>query len=260
MKHIVFFLLIVLGTCFISCKEKPIDDVRVPSLVLQFNELFEGADIAFDTMQYFSEAGNPFYITEIKYFISNICLYKGGQKIKISYQDGLHYVETNYPDTKKWNICQSLAKDNYDSIGFTFGLTDAINITNAFPNSPENSMTWPTILGGGYHYMMLNGKYLYNDTLYPMNIHLGRGQIYQSQTPNTDSIIGFIDNSFKVTLPYSFSFNGSTQTININMNVENWFKEPFVYDIAYWGSSIMQNQAAMQMLKENGTKNVFTIY
>ena len=48
-------------------------------------------------------------------------------------------------------------------------------------------------------------------------------------------------------------------TINIIMNIEKWFSNPYVYDITRWGSHIMQNQTAMQMLKENGKKDVFTI-
>jgi hypothetical protein len=36
------------------------------------------------------------------------------------------------------------------------------------------------------------------------------------------------------------------------MNIESWFQTPHIYDHNYWGGAIMQNQAAMQMAKENG--------
>ncbi len=42
------------------------------------------------------------------------------------------------------------------------------------------------------------------------------------------------------------------------MNINNWFNQPQVYDLNYWGPSVMQNQAAMNAIKENG-QNVFSI-
>jgi hypothetical protein len=36
------------------------------------------------------------------------------------------------------------------------------------------------------------------------------------------------------------------------MNIEKWFESPHVFDFNYWGGAIMQNHAAMQVVKENG--------
>ena len=36
------------------------------------------------------------------------------------------------------------------------------------------------------------------------------------------------------------------------MIVDNWFRNPNLYDFNEYGSAIMQNQAAQQTLKENG--------
>jgi hypothetical protein len=121
-------------------------------------------------------------------------------------------------------------------------------------------MSWPETLGGGYHYMMLNGWFFRGDTTKtPLNVHLGRGQIYRGETPNVDSIIGFVPNYFHVCLPKSFSIKrDESTTLTIIMNINNWFKTPFLYDFNYWGGHIMQKQPAMQTLKENG-QNVFRI-
>ena len=40
------------------------------------------------------------------------------------------------------------------------------------------------------------------------------------------------------------------------MNINNWFSTPHVYDFNTYGSAIMQNQEAQNILKENGN-NVF---
>jgi hypothetical protein len=44
----------------------------------------------------------------------------------------------------------------------------------------------------------------------------------------------------------------------ITMNIEQWFKEPNLWDFNYWGGDIMENQDAMYAAKENGY-NVFTV-
>ena len=91
----------------------------------------------------------------------------------------------------------------------------------------------------------------------PFDFHLGRGQIYYSYP---DSITGFIPNDFNVSLPNSGFQLESAQTVDINifMNIENWFKNPSIYDHDVWGGYIMQNQEAMQLVKENGI-NVFSV-
>ena len=41
------------------------------------------------------------------------------------------------------------------------------------------------------------------------------------------------------------------------MNINKWLRSPHVYDFNTFGSAIMQNQQAQQLLKENGA-DVFT--
>lgn len=46
--------------------------------------------------------------------------------------------------------------------------------------------------------------------------------------------------------------------LNITMDINNWFSTPHIYNHDFWGGDIMQKQAAMQMIKENGF-DVFNI-
>jgi hypothetical protein len=130
-----------------------------------------------------------------------------------------------------------------------------------FVNPPERDMFWPDNIGGGYHYMKLNGKWLADDeTIKPFNFHLGIGQIYSGGGMNTDSITGFVQNYFEVELlNSSFTINaGDTLYFEIRMNVENWFQHPNIWDHNYWGGMIMQNQEAMHQACENGKEDVFS--
>ena len=249
-------MILLIGVVMISCKEKPLKEP-----VLEVNMVFlhriNGDSLLLDSSLCSNEAGNIFYISEIKYFVSNVCLYRNGQKYNI----GTHYMDTDYPETLHWDISSlSLSEGKYDSVSFIFGLDDNDNYNFHYVNPPQSAMAWPISLGGGYHYMMINGRYFGNNVWNPMNIHLGRGQIYQGESTDTDSIVGFVPNYFDVVLYENiYVQRNEPLTINIIMNTEKWFANPYIYDITRWGSHIMQNQTAMQILKENGKKDVFTI-
>ena len=260
MKNSISFLLLILLIISVSCKEKPIEEKSV-FLTLSFDHRINNRAIVLDTQEYYNEVGNKYLINEVKYFISSLQFYKNdGNKVNIRQDAGIHYVDMDYLRTLTWNISEYIPEGYYDSISFIFGMNETDNYSYRFINPPESNMAWPQLLGGGYHYMMINGKFFQGDTLWsPLNIHLGKGQIYQGSTFAADSIIGFVDNHFRVTLPKSFLIKrDQTTNLTLVMHVENWFKQPFLYDFNYWGSHIMQNQAAMQTLKENG-RNVFSV-
>jgi hypothetical protein len=122
-------------------------------------------------------------------------------------------------------------------------------------------MAWPPQLGGGFHYLMLNGWW--RDTLEARrsyNFHLGIGQIYENNSGQVGDITGFVQNYFTVR-PQGNSFKAQNLMLieaEITMHIENWFQNPHVYDHNQWGGAIMQNQAAMQMGCENG-HDVFSV-
>ncbi len=115
---------------------------------------------------------------------------------------------------------------------------------------------WPDILGGGYHYMMINGKWLDEESEEQFyNFHMGIGQLYRGDEINYDSIYAFVQNYFTVSLPdSSFTLEpNATREIEIIMNIESWFDTPHHFDFNVWGGAIMEIQPAMQMAKENGS-------
>jgi hypothetical protein len=82
----------------------------------------------------------------------------------------------------------------------------------------------------------------------PFNLHSGKIA--------TDS--GFADNTFTVTLPLSqFAIlHKETAELTLQMNVNAWFSNPYLFDFNVFGGSIMQNREAQEVLRENGV-NVF---
>ncbi|MCD4695913.1 MAG: hypothetical protein K8S16_06690 [Bacteroidales bacterium] len=255
-----FFLLSVL--LIMSCdKEKEPDNTDSSGkIVLNFNHKVEQNEIQFDTLIYINETGNPYLVNEIQYFISDVKLYHQSGKITLieGWKD-IHYIDTDIPATRRWEVYDDIEPGIYDSVSFTFGITEEKNISFMYVNPPEKDMFWPEFLGGAYHYMKLNGKWLPEGQAFqtaPFDFHLGIGQEYYSYP---DSITGYIQNYFTVSLANSgFEVKaGKTKELNLTMHIEKWFKEPYIYDHDIFGGYIMQNQDAMQMVKENG-HNVFT--
>ncbi len=213
-------------------------------------------------MMYVNTAGNPYEVNQLMYFISDVRLHKsdGTTKLIEDWKD-INYVDIDIPSTLTWSVYDDIPAGTYDSITFVFGITAEKNKSYMFVNYPEVNMMWPEVLGGGYHYMMLNGKW--RDTINNIenfNFHLGIGQLYKSNAIDcVDSIYAFVQNYFNVNLPNSSFTLGknTTREIEIIMNIDSWFKTPHIYDHNYWGGNIMQIQPAMQMAKENGF-DVFT--
>ena len=262
MSRLYFILIAILLVFFIlgsGCKkEKPTEEPSQQRISLQFNFLVDGEELQTDTLIYLNEAGNHYLVNEIQFFISDVTLHHpDGNTYLIQDSKEIHYIDSDLQETQSWHVSDNIPAGSYNSISFTFGINEEKNQSLIFPNPPESFMFWPEHLGGGYHYMKLNGKWLdENQQISPFNFHLGIGQTYYSFP---DSISGFVQNSFQVTLPNSSFTLGKDQTqeIQVMMNIENWFRSPHTYDHNVWGGKIMQNQAAMRQGCENG-HDVFT--
>ncbi len=240
-------------------KETPVEDPSQQKIILFFEFQVDGEELQADTITYINEAGNHYLINEIQFFISNMTLlHTDGSTYFIQAWKDIHYIDSDLPETQSWNVFDTIPAGTYQSISFIFGINEEKNQSLMFLNPPESFMFWPQYLGGGYHYMKLNGKWLdENQQIRPFDFHLGIGQIYYSYP---DSITGFVQNYFQVTLPNS-SFTmekNQTKEILLIMNIENWFRSPHTYDHDVWGGDIMQNQDAMKMACENGA-DVFTV-
>lgn len=259
-KIFISFALAVTILSLTSCKE---DENQPGKITLTFEEIdADGIPFVFNTAGYMNEAGNVYIVTEVQYFISNLKIYyKDGTSFTITDDQGIHYRDTDIPETRKWIIEDEVPSGLVDSLVFTFGLDEETNQPGLFVNPPESNMFWPDELGGGYHYMKLNGKWETGLEWNPFNFHLGIGQTYDT----LGNVTGFVQNYFRVSvsLPVTSSYiidieAGKTTDLSLYMNIDSWFKTPHTWDFNQWGGMIMQNQQAMRTACENGY-DVFSI-
>ena len=212
---------------------------------------------------YKNECGTEYQINQIQYFISNIELHVNGEWIENPevYTGNTRLFVNNccYIDCENEPIgLQFTIKNNkisVDSIRFVFGIPKDKNISYSFSNPELARMYWPEAIGGGYHYMKMNIKFIDKQaSVSLLNCHLGRG--LENST--------CIDNDFSLTLPCQLKFNSKKESpylqpqIDIIMHVEKWFSEPNKIDFNLYTKGIMGKQDIMSQLCENG-KHVFEV-
>ena len=245
------FLLVISLLLSASCNRE-----KQGRLAICFTHTVDNKHIEYGKLIYTNLAGNQYQVDELKYFISKLILIDAeGKSVTVTQDDGIHYVDNGHENSLYWNI-DKIPQRNYTAISFVFGLDEEDNYSRRFVNPPESNFFWPDFLGGGYHYMQINGWFIDKDEKKTnMNIHTGIGQIKDEN----GQISQFVHNYFIVTIPVTFSIDESyTTSLTFNMEIQHWFDAPNLYDFNEYGTKIMQNQHAQELLKENG-KNVFNI-
>lgn len=255
MKINTTLLFLALLTIITACREEE-EKPAETRMKMVFSHSVDGNALITDSPIYTNTAGNDYEVTEIMYFISDLKLYhQDGRVIEPATWDDIHYIDTNIPGTLEWNVGTGIPAGTYDSLTFIFGISAEKNQSFMFVNPPEVNMAWPELLGGGYHYLMINGWWINTQgNRMPYNFHLGIGQIYENNSGLVEDITGFIQNAFPVH-PMGGSFTveeGKTITANLTMNVNSWFDTPVIFDFNQYGGAIMQNQEAMHIGCLNG--------
>lgn len=244
-------IILFLSSCqFISNKD---ETNQFGQLQLSFSH-----DVIMDTFLYINEAANPYLVSEIQYFISDVKLYlDNGDIVLLDKIEDIHYIDTDLPETFVYSLEDSIPLGKYIKISFTFGINEEKNKDMLFVNPPESFMFWPKYLGGGFHYMKLNGKW-HNpeEETKVFNFHLGIGQLYDDNR----NIESYVQNFKEVYLDNSGVEikNKQITDVSIKMNVDKWFSGPNTFDFNLIGGKIMQNQDAMNMACEN-VNDVFTL-
>ena len=244
-------LFLLISLLLFSCNKE-----KTGKLAICFTASVDDKPLSFNEMIYQNASGNRYSVGEVKYFISDLVLTsKEGKRYNIVGDKPIHYVDHAIHSTLNWNITDPFPVGEYNSLTFIFGLSQERNVSNFFVNPPESDMAWSSPLGGGYHYMQINGKWLRdNGEEVPLNIHTGISKLI-----SPDSLISYVHNCFMVTISdIKFEIQkGNPTEIVLNMNINQWFTNPENYDFRDYGTGIMENDTAQKILQKNG-ESVFT--
>lgn len=237
MKHYILLILIVLTS--LGCKEDP-PDIDDHSLTFNFTTQVNNKDLIIDTMLYQNGSQPVYLVSTLKYFVSNIYAHLGnGDSVFLK---ATHYVDVSEAGTLDFTT--EVGEMQVVAISFVMGIPEPMNTSGMFPNPPENAMEWPEMMGGGYHYMKLEGKWLdINDTR--VNFHLHTGPT------------GGKDYSVYQYLPINVDMTELSGNVELIMHADRWMSGPNDVNVKDM-TAIMGNDSIQALIQENG-HDVFEI-
>lgn len=244
-KCINLSLLVIVGISVISCKKDDGNPQR-GKVNLSFSHKVGTEKLEFDTVKYTNAIGHHYEVRTLKYFLSNITFSKSDGTKEV-YKKPI-YINAEDQSTLSYSNVE-IPIGIYESIGITFGIDSNMNVSDTLTTVEEVSMAWPDgVQGGGYHYMKLEGTY---DSL-------GVDSINKSYNIHTGAIMGN-PQDFNVTFENSaFTLNENGLSLEIVMDINQWFTNPYNYDFADYGHMIMMDTTAQMQIKANGS-SVFSI-
>ncbi|MFL1010823.1 MbnP family protein [Flavisericum labens] len=251
MKKTTALILLSIFT-FLSCSEDVDDKVSQISTAFNFSHTWDGTEVTntnFNAIQYTNANGEQLSISKLRYLISNITFEKSTGEIYIL--DGYHLIDVTNNENLSFNSTSTIPAGQYSNVSFTFGFNNEDNYNNNYTDLNSASWNVPEMLGGGYHYMQLEGKFIDNtSTEIGYAYHAIRAVDNSGVTPI------FEDTFIEVNLG-EINIKDST-TFNIEMNIAEWFKRPNIWDLNVLNNMLMPNFDAQIMIFENG-QNVFNL-
>ena len=237
MKKILFITLLIAIT-FSSC-DKPTQT----DLTINFTQSVDETELTTNSMIYINSAGENYDVKTLKYLISDITLHADDGSTLLL--DEVHFIDISDESTFRLTV-EDIPNNNYTSISYTMGLDTIKNINNLYINESYHSgMAWPETNGGGYHYMKLEGAYNNDSTFY--NTHTGGTMGGDYSFNNVEDISLTVDDDL------------GNVSINVNMEINNWYNSPNQIEFSSYGMGIMMNMMMQMNIQMNGITDVFSV-
>lgn len=262
-----------LGLGFTSCKKKGCTDKTAENfseaaekddgsceyttsgkVTLSFTQNFAGTEVTssdFDQLNYTNANGEILSITKMQYLVSDIQFYKlNGDTIHI---DGYHLIDMSDNGSATYELPKSVEATQFKGMGMTFGFDSLDNVDGAYPDLNVASWSSPMMLGGGYHQMKFEGRFIDSNTDTTSFQYHNLSTIRQINGSDTT----FHSNFASINMPNSFSIGGDVN-IEIKMDIGQWFVNPNLWDLNTANSMLMPNYGAQLDMTENAS-TVFSI-
>lgn len=198
------------------------------------------APLEFDSAEYVNAAGNQYTVSRLEYYVSGFVFQMaGGHSHPVG---GAFYVNAADPATAEIDL-GPVPSGDYVGLTLFAGLDSKTNINGGLDNTKENvDMAWPDQMGGGYHFLKLEGHYKDPSMMTSgFAMHLGGNETLVT-----------------VAIEKPFHIAADSPSLTLAMDLNEWFDHPHVFDFDADGNYTMHDAVAKQTLKENGA-DVFTM-
>lgn len=222
--------LLVLSFLMISCDKN--EDIS--ELKLRIDHRVDGEILELETDLYQNTAGNNYKVLNLKYYISDIKLWRND--ILVKEIEDIHYVDASLMGEYTL-VFPNLDPGDYTGISYLIGLSEENNVSGGLENTiANNNMQWPDILGGGYHFLKFEGYF------YPENSD------QQGYAVHLGTSIGLVEGELHSDIQIK---EGETM-INLAFELNNLFDNPYDYDLSIDGSHTMGDSVLMSKIAQNG--------
>lgn len=240
-------LFVFLVSALVSCEEEEVKPAEQRSIRFLFSHYVGSQPLTLrddNTLRYTNAMGNNYNVKSLRYFISKIIIYNEANEPFDVNMYQLVKVGENSVDPVNFEL-KNIPNGRYTRMSFVFGVDSARNFSpfGLENNEGNNSMEWPFPLGGGYHFMMLEGVYRNNNgVLAGYAIHLGKNY-----------------NQVQQSFPIDVQIEGTkSYDVQIAMNVDQWFDGENKVDLNNGFGYIMEDDAKQLLFKQNAER-VFSV-
>lgn len=246
-------ILSTLLTLLMSCSDdNTANQSTQTNITFSFSHNWDGIPVTnadFNSLQFTNANGETLSIERLRYLVSDIVFTTSTNEVLSL--DTYNLVDVTNGNNLSFSPTGLIPSGNYSNVSFTFGFNNEDNSEN-YLDLNSASFNVPDMLGGGYHYMQLDGKYIDNmseESGY--NYHTIRAVDNPGTNPTFPQ-----DTFFRVNLG---AVNISDDaTFNIEMNIAEWFKNPNLWDLNQLDTILMPNSTAQIMMFQNG-QSVFSL-
>ncbi len=235
-------LLLIFSFLFIACGSDDNNDTPAEVAVnLRFSQIFDELTVTslnLSTTVYVNEMNQELNISRLRYLLSRLELTSSsGEAFSVS---PYHLVDISRAETLNLNTNVTIPEGEY-TLSFVYGFNEEDNQDGAYSDLNSVSWNWPQMLGGGYHFLQMDGQYNVNTEPAPYNFHNGTARVSE----------GVFEQNFVVfDLPNTLIITENS-TINIQMNIAEWFRNPNTWDLNVLNTPLMPNYEAQKLMQQN---------
>lgn len=218
------------------------EDPELVQATLTFSQTWGNNEVTqddFDTTVFTTEIGQQITFNRLRYLLSRIILTEAsGDQVQLT---AYELIDLSDPSTLALPTSIQLPAGNY-SLSMVYGFNAEDNVDGGYTDLNEAIWNWPEMLGGGYHFMQFDGMY-HVDTPNPSVFN------YHNGTARVDTGI-FEDNFVLVDFPGSIEIQENV-AIDISMDISEWFKNPYTWDLDVYNTPLMPNYEAQKLIQQN---------
>jgi len=233
-----------LSILLLGCnEEEPVQPEPTPtgSIELEFHHSVGDSALVMGTSWYTNAVGNQYRVETLRYYISDVAIRAPDAEVKFPIA---HLLDAERPETLEIRL-DGIPEGHYHEIAFTFGLASEWNQTGRLPANPPNlEMAWPNVLGGGYHYMKLEGEFL-DAAQHPTTFRTHIGRLVSGSVVH--------DHSFRLSfIAHANVVRNEVRHAEILVDLNEWYTNPYDVDLETHVAGIMEDTAAQDLLQANG--------